>query len=171
MSAGPAAAAVPAISRRFPPVAELTTVSLALVVVGGILMASYAPRRPPLGVPVALAAVAGVLLLLSGYLTARVRPFGWDRFFLVFRWALLAYVISAGMIGFAFVRDHVRGAPLAVVRAGGIQAAEARQIVHGAASSEPSSKQQGGCDRLLMVAISRGSCNRWGPRGDTLKSR
>ena len=33
----------------------------------------------------------------------------------VFRWALLAYVISAGMIGFAFVKDHVRGAPLAVV--------------------------------------------------------
>jgi hypothetical protein len=115
VSAAPAAAAVPAISRRFPPVAELTTVSLALVVVGGILMASYAPRRPPLGVPVALTAVAAVLLLLSGYLTARVRPFGWDRFFLVFRWALLAYVISAGMIGFAFAKDHVRGAPLAVV--------------------------------------------------------
>jgi hypothetical protein len=26
-----------------------------------------------------------------------------------------AYVISAGMIGFAFVRDHTRGAPLALV--------------------------------------------------------
>jgi hypothetical protein len=60
--------------------------------------------------------VAGaVLLLAGGYLTARVRPFAWDRFFLVFRWALLAYVISAGMIAFAFVRDHTRGAPLAVV--------------------------------------------------------
>ena len=33
----------------------------------------------------------------------------------VFRWALLAYVISAGVIGFAFVRDHIRGAPLALV--------------------------------------------------------
>jgi hypothetical protein len=96
-------------------VAELTTVSLALVVVGGILMASYAPRRPPLGVPVALAATAAVLLLVSVYLTARLRPFAWDRFFLVFRWALLAYAISAGMIGFAFVKDHIRGAPLAVV--------------------------------------------------------
>src|SRR4029077_15434915 len=51
----------------------------------------------------------------SGYLLARVRPFAWGRFFLVFRWALLAYVISAGMIGFAFVKDHVRGAPLALV--------------------------------------------------------
>ena len=34
---------------------------------------------------------------------------------MVFRWGLLAYVISAGMIGFAFVHDHTRGAPLALV--------------------------------------------------------
>ena len=115
MSAGPAAVPAPAVSRRFPPVAELTTVSLALVVVGGVLMASYAPRRPPLGVPAALAVGGAVLLLASGYLTARIRPFAWDRFFLVFRWALLAYVISAGMIGFAFIKDHIRGAPLALV--------------------------------------------------------
>jgi hypothetical protein len=33
----------------------------------------------------------------------------------VSRWALLAYVISAGMIGFAFIKDHIRGAPLALV--------------------------------------------------------
>jgi hypothetical protein len=115
VSAGPAAVQAPAISRRFPPVAELTTASLALVVVGGILMASYAPRRPPLGVPTALAVGGAVLLLASGYLLTRVRPFAWDRFLLVFRWALLAYVISAGMIGFAFAKDHIRGAPLALV--------------------------------------------------------
>ena len=28
---------------------------------------------------------------------------------------IVAYVISAGMIGFAFVKDHARGAPLAAV--------------------------------------------------------
>jgi hypothetical protein len=66
-------------------------------------------------VPVAITVVSAALLLTSGYLTSRLQPFDWDRFFLVFRWALLAYVISAGMIGFAFVKDHVRGAPLAVV--------------------------------------------------------
>jgi hypothetical protein len=98
-------------------VAEITTVSLGLVVAGGILMASYAPRRPPLGVPVTLAVAGAVLLAAGGWLTARVRPFHWDRFFLVFRWAFLAYVISAGMIAFAFVRDHTRGAPLAVILA------------------------------------------------------
>ena len=115
MSGVSAAPPASVLSRRFPPVAGLTTVSLGLVVIGGILMASYAPRRPPLGVPVAITVVSAALLLAGGYLTSRLRPFAWDRFFLVFWWALLAYVISAGVIGFAFVKDHVRGAPLAVV--------------------------------------------------------
>jgi len=115
VSAGPAAVPAPAISRQFPPVAELTTVSLALVVVGGILMASYAPRHPPIAVPAALAVAGALLLLASGYLLAGVRPFAWERFFLVFRWALLAYAISAGVIGFAFIKDHTGGAALALV--------------------------------------------------------
>ena len=114
MSAG-AASAVTGPSRRFPPVAGLATVSLGLIIVGGILMASYAPRRPPLGVPVGLAVAGGALLAAGGYLAARLREFAWPRFFGVFRWALLAYAISAGMIAFAFIKDHTRGAPLAVV--------------------------------------------------------
>jgi hypothetical protein len=65
---------------------------------------------PPKGLPIVAAVVAFVIASMS-----RLRPFAWDRFFLVFWCALLAYVISAGMIGFAFVKDHVRGAPLAVV--------------------------------------------------------
>jgi hypothetical protein len=101
--------------RRFPPVAALTTVSLGVVVVGGILMASYVPRRPPLGLPTALACIGAALVLASVVLLSRLQDFNWDRFFVVFRWALLAYVISAAMIGFAFVRDHTRGAPLALV--------------------------------------------------------
>jgi len=101
--------------RRFPPVAAATVVSLSLVVIGGILMASYVPRRPPLTAPVVLTVLAGALLLSSVVMLARLQGFAWDRFFLVFRWALLAYVISAAMIGYAFVRDHTRGAPLAVV--------------------------------------------------------
>jgi hypothetical protein len=109
------AATAVAVRRRFPPVAELTTVSLALVVIGGILMASYAPRRPPLGAPGALATASAALLLAGVVLLSRLREFNWPRFFLAFRWALLAYLISAAVIGFAFVRDHIRGAPLALV--------------------------------------------------------
>jgi len=96
-------------------VAELTVASLALVVIGGILMASYVPRQPPLAAPAALTAVSAILTLTGVFLLSRLEQFAWPRFFLAFRWALLAYVISAGMIGFAFVRDHTRGAPLALV--------------------------------------------------------
>ena len=110
-----AATGAPAAARRFPPVAELGIGSLALVVIGGILMASYVPRRPPLGVPLALAAVSAALLLAGVFLLSRLDQFAWPRFFVVFRWALLAYAISAGMIGFASIRDHTRGAPLALV--------------------------------------------------------
>jgi hypothetical protein len=78
-------------------------------------MASYVPRQPPLAVPGALTAVSAVLALTSGFLLSRLEQFAWRLFFVAFRWALLAYVISAGMIGFAFVRDHTRGAPLALV--------------------------------------------------------
>ncbi len=85
MTGDPAAAATLA-GRRFPPVAELTTVSLALVVVGGILLASYVPRRPPLGVPTAFAVISAALVLVSVALLSRLRQFAWDRFFLVFRW-------------------------------------------------------------------------------------
>ena len=115
MSGIPAAAPSSVLSRRFPPVAELGIGSLALVVIGGILMASYVPRRPPLGVPLLLAAVSAALLLAGVFLLSRLDQFAWPRFFVVFRWALLAYAISAGMIGFAFIRDHTRGAPLALV--------------------------------------------------------
>jgi hypothetical protein len=101
--------------RRLPPISQLTVSSLALVVIGGVLMASYVPRQPPLAVPAALTAVSAVLALTSGFLLSRLEQFAWPRFFLAFRWALLAYVISAGMIGFAFVRDHTRGGPLALV--------------------------------------------------------
>ena len=116
MSAGlTAAAEVRPARRRFPPVAPLTVSSLALVVIGGILMASYVPRQPPLTAPAALTAVAAALALTSVFFLSRLEQFAWPRFFLTFRWALLAYVISAGMIGFAFVRDDTRGASLALV--------------------------------------------------------
>jgi len=48
-------------------------------------------------------------------LLVRWRDFAWGTFSLVVRWALVAYVISAGMIEFSFVRNHASGAPLLVV--------------------------------------------------------
>lgn len=101
--------------RRFPPVIEIVTVSLGCIVVGGIVMASYAPRRPPLTLPTILLLAGGALLVAGIAMLTRVPGFAWGTFGLVAKWALLAYVIESGMIFFAFARNHVRGAPLAVV--------------------------------------------------------
>lgn len=103
--------------QRFPKAVETVTVSLAAVVVGGVWLGSHAPRRPPLAVPTVLLIVAAVLLMAGGVMVTRVAGFSWDTFVRVGRWALLAYIIAAGMIEFAFVRNHTRGAPLAVVTA------------------------------------------------------
>lgn len=105
----------PVMTRRLPPVAELAVASMALVIVGGIWMASHLPAHPPLAPSVGLLAGGAALLLVAVGLLTRVRPFAWDRVFLVARWALLAYVVIAGMLEFVFVRDGTRGSTLAVL--------------------------------------------------------
>jgi uncharacterized membrane protein YoaK (UPF0700 family) len=101
--------------RKFPMAVETVTMSLAAVVVGGVWLGSHAPRRPPLALPTTLLVVAAALLAAGVVMITRVVGFSWDTFRRVGRWALLAYIIAAGMIEFAFVRNHTRGAPLAVV--------------------------------------------------------
>lgn len=101
--------------QKFPKAVETVTVSLAAVVVGGVWLGSHAPRRPPLALPTILLIVAAALLVAGVVMITRVAGFSWDTFVRVGRWALLAYIIAAGMIEFAFVRNHTRGAPLAVV--------------------------------------------------------
>jgi membrane protein YdbS with pleckstrin-like domain len=56
-------------------------------------------------------------LLLVGNLAAlsRVKGFAWQRFFQVGKWALLAYAITAGMIEYAFLQNHLRGGALIVL--------------------------------------------------------
>jgi hypothetical protein len=112
---GPHDAAALDADRPMPPVGWLSTGALCLVIVGGILLASYAPRVAPLGVPVALLCAGVVLLAVAGTLLTRIEGFAWTTFATVFKWALLAYAITAGMIEFAFVRDHTRGSALVVV--------------------------------------------------------
>jgi uncharacterized membrane protein YoaK (UPF0700 family) len=101
--------------QQFPKAVEIVTVSLAAVVVGGVWLGSHAPRRPPLALPTILLIIAAALLIAGVFMVTRVTSFSWVTFVRVGRWALLAYVIAAGMIEFAFVRNHTRGAPLAVV--------------------------------------------------------
>ena len=101
--------------RRLPRVAELAVGSMALVIVGGIWMAAHLPAHPPLGPALGLLLGGVALLLAAVALLVRVRPFAWERFLLVARWALLAYVVIAGLLGLVFVKDGTRGAPLALL--------------------------------------------------------
>ena len=110
----PPAAAEPLGDEGLPPIATLATVALGLVVIGGILIASFIPRRPPLVIPTILLVVAVIVLGVAGVLLFRIKDFAWRTFRMVWGWALLAYVISSGMIAFAFIRNHTPAGPLTV---------------------------------------------------------
>jgi hypothetical protein len=101
--------------RRLPPVTEVGMTSLALIVAGGIYLAAHLPKHVPLAPAVALLALSALLLVGNLASLARVRGFAWDRFVEVARWALLAYAITAGLIEFAFLRDHISGGALVVL--------------------------------------------------------
>lgn len=101
--------------RAFPPVTQLGMASLALILAGGIYLAAHLPQQVPLGPAVALLAASAVVLGVNLLLLSRVKGFAWKQFFAVGRWALLAYVITAGMIEYAFLRDGLSGGPLVVL--------------------------------------------------------
>jgi hypothetical protein len=100
---------------RLPPVTQVGMVSLALIVAGGIYLSAHLPRHVPLGPAVALLAASALLLLGNLAALVRVQGFAWARFFEIAKWALLGYVIVAGMIEYAFLRDHLSGGPLVVL--------------------------------------------------------
>jgi hypothetical protein len=102
-------------SRRLPPVTELGMASLALIVAGGIYLSAKLPQHVPLTPAVILLALSALLVAVNLILLARVRGFPWTRFAEVAKWALLAYAITAGMIEYVFVHNHVRGGTLVVL--------------------------------------------------------
>jgi hypothetical protein len=100
---------------RYPPVTELGMASLALIVAGGIYLASHIPNHVPLTPAIVLLAVSAVLLVINMVLLSRVTEFDWPRFFQVAKWSLLAYVVIAGMIEYVFLRNHTSGGPLVIL--------------------------------------------------------
>ena len=82
--------------RTFPPVVPVVMASLICVVTAGILLASYVPRKPPLTIPIILLVVSAILLLAAVGIMIQIPRFAWAKFFLVAKWALLAYVITSG---------------------------------------------------------------------------
>jgi hypothetical protein len=101
--------------QRLPPVTQLAMTSLALIVAAGIYLASHLPEHVPLGPAIGLVAASALLLLANVILLLRVDGFAWDAFVSVARWALLAYLVIAGMIEYVFLRNSVSGGPLVIL--------------------------------------------------------
>jgi hypothetical protein len=101
--------------RKHPPFTEVGMLSLALVVIGGIYLSSHIPQHVPLGLPIALLIASAALVVVNLALLARVPGFAWDRFFQVGKWALVAYLFTAALIEYAFLRNHLRGGPLVIL--------------------------------------------------------
>jgi hypothetical protein len=89
--------------------------SLALIVSGCVYLAAHLPHQVPLTPAIIL--LAASTLLLAGNLAAlaRVKDFAWGCFFEIARWALLAYIVIARTIEYAFLRDQVSGGALVVL--------------------------------------------------------
>lgn len=101
--------------RRLPPVTQIGMASLALIVSAGIYLSAHLPKHVPLTPAVILLAASAVLLIGNVLALSRVPGFAWGRFFQIARWALVAYVVVAGMIEYSFLRDHLSGGPLVIL--------------------------------------------------------
>ena len=98
-----------------PPVTEVAVASMVLIVIGGIYMASHLPHHAPPGLPIAVLVRSVALIAWNGLALSRLREFSWSSFWLVGRWALVAYVVIAGMLEYVFVLDGTRGSQLVLV--------------------------------------------------------
>jgi uncharacterized membrane protein YeiB len=101
--------------RKHPPFTEVGMLSLALVVIGGIYLSSHIPQHVSLGLPTALLIASAALVAINLALLSRVPGFAWFRFFQVGKWALAAYLLTAALIEYAFLRNHLKGGPLVIL--------------------------------------------------------
>ncbi|MFZ1995910.1 MAG: hypothetical protein WAU75_17500 [Solirubrobacteraceae bacterium] len=101
--------------RKHPPFTEVGMLSLALVVIGGIYLSAHIPQHVSLGLPTALLIASGLLVVVNLAQLSRVPGFAWPRFFQVAKWALAAYLFTAALIEFAFLRNHLKGGPLVIL--------------------------------------------------------
>ena len=100
---------------KVPPVTEVGVAALALVVIGGIYMSSYYPTRASLVLPTVM--VVAALALMCWNFISIVRADSIPKFPLikVGKWALLVYLVIAGMLEYVFVYDGTTGTPLVLL--------------------------------------------------------
>jgi hypothetical protein len=101
--------------RSLPPVTQVAIASMALIVAGGIWIVSHLPHHVPLGPAVVLLAASAGLVVVNVVSLLRVPGFNWRAFFVVARWAGLAYAITAGILLWVFVKDGTSGGQLVVL--------------------------------------------------------
>lgn len=101
--------------RKYPPVTGIAMTSLGLIVAGGIYLSAHLPQHVPIGPAVVLLVLSVALMAYNIYSLTRVKDFAWDRFFAVAKWSFLAYLVIAGLIEYAFLKNHLSGAPLVVL--------------------------------------------------------
>lgn len=99
---------------ELPPVMPIAIATLVLVVAGGIVVAAQYGGPPKLTVPVILLGLAAVLLVVNAVLVFRIKEFARPVFHRVLGWALLAYVVIAGILEYVFIYDHTPGRELAL---------------------------------------------------------
>ena len=101
--------------RKYPPFTEIGMFSLGLIVIGGIYLSAHIPQHVPLGLPTALLIASAVLTVINVGMLTRIPDFNWPRFFQVGKWALAAYLFTAALIEYAFLRNHLKGGPLVIL--------------------------------------------------------
>ncbi len=101
--------------RKYPPFTEIAMLSLALIVAGGIYLASHLPKQVSLTPAVILLVISAGLMVFNLYSLTRIEGFNWRRCYEVGRWSLLAYAVIAGLIEYVFVQNHLSGGPLVVL--------------------------------------------------------
>jgi hypothetical protein len=84
--------------RKLPPVTQIGMLSLALIVAGGIYLASHIPGDVPLAPAIILLASSSLLLVGNLVALSRVEAFAWGRFVQVGLWALLAYGVHVPVL-------------------------------------------------------------------------
>ena len=101
--------------RKYPPFTEIGMFSLGLIVIGGIYLSAHIPQHVPLGLPTALLIASAALTVINVGMLTRIPDFNWPRFFQVGKWALAAYLFTAALIEYAFLRNHLKGGPLVIL--------------------------------------------------------